>query len=407
LWEAGGTRLEDRLGAVDGFDLDERTTAEVFMRDVQTGATTLVSRASGAAGAKRDGGSRRPVIAGDGRFVAFDSLASNLDPADADRTLDVFVRDLQASTTILVSRASGATGAKGNFFSGAPAISGDGRFVAFVSGASNFDPDDTDFSWDVFARDVLGPPPPPPPPTPPSATPTPPTAAQPAQAATVVMGLRVSGVSVLGRAGARARCVMHTGRIGSCQVRVLHGRQLVARGRAGGALSTRRTVRLRLTAYGRALLARRLGGVRVLARATGATTGGLRHARARTRALAAVEHATTPSGAWQPDRAALTARGRRFLRRVRGRLIAVTALRCNGYTAGLHAGGRGGLTLSRERAELICTSLARHRLCMPRRAVGYGDARPIASNRTEAGRARNRRVEITITHRQAASVASR
>ena len=303
---------------------DTDATGDAFVRDLQAGTTTLISRASGADGAKGNDDSLRPVISADWRFVAFDSTASNLDPADTDTTADVYMRDVQANTTTLVSRASGPAGAKGNFFSLGPAMSRDGRFVGFVSGASNLDPADTDFSWDVFVRDVLGPPPPP--------TPAPPPSATPSRPASAVMRLRVLGVSVLGRTGARARCVMRTGRVRSCNVRLLRGRRLVARGRAAGAPATRRTVELRLTRYGRALLTRRLGGVRVRARATGATSAGLRHAGARSRALLAVEHATTPPGAWQPDRAALTARGRRFLRRVRGRLIAVSALRCHGYT---------------------------------------------------------------------------
>ncbi len=369
---------------------DTDATGDAFVRDLQAGTTTLISRASGADGAKGNDDSLRPVISADGRFVAFDSTASNLDPADTDTTADVYMRDVQANTTTLVSRASGPAGAKGNFFSLGPAMSRDGRFVGFVSGASNLDPADTDFSWDVFVRDVLGPPPP---------TPAPPPSATPSRPASAVMRLRVLGVSVLGRTGARARCVMRTGRVRSCNVRLLRGRRLVARGRAAGAPATRRTVELRLTRYGRALLTRRLGGVRVRARATGATSAGLRHARARSRALLAVEHATTPPGAWQPDRAALTARGRRFLRRIRGRLIAVSALRCHGYTAKLHAGGRGGLTLSRRRAARTCAVLARDRGHVARKVFGHGDARPIAANRTAAGRARNRRVEITIVHR--------
>jgi hypothetical protein len=117
------------------------------------------------------------AISADGRLVAFDSVASNLDPPDGDTSGNVFVRDLQTDTTTLVSRASGAAGAKGDSFSLAPAITAEGRFVAFDSLASNFDPDDGDTTFDVFRRDVLGLPqasPPPPPPPPPPAPPPPP-----------------------------------------------------------------------------------------------------------------------------------------------------------------------------------------------------------------------------------------
>src|SRR5262249_10887083 len=114
----------------------------------------LVSRATGIAGAKENGTSFHPSISADGRFVAFVSSASNLDPADGDTTADVFVRDLQTDTTTLVSRASGAAGAKGNSDSNSPSISADGRFVAFVSFATNLDPRDGDLGGDVFVRDL-------------------------------------------------------------------------------------------------------------------------------------------------------------------------------------------------------------------------------------------------------------
>ena len=118
-----------------------------------------VSRASGAAGAKGNGNSfsarrSRPTGASSPSGRAPRTCISD----DSDDTQDVFVRDLQADTTALVSRASGAAGAKGNGVSESPSMSADGRFVAFVSGASNLHPDDRDSFSDVFARE-LGPPP--------------------------------------------------------------------------------------------------------------------------------------------------------------------------------------------------------------------------------------------------------
>ena len=144
------------------------------MRDLQTNTTTLESRADGAAGAKGNGASLNPELSADGRFVAFASTASNLHPEDPDRLADVFVRDLQTHTNTLVSRAAGAAGVKGNGTSRLPLISADGRFVAFQSTASNLHPDDADTLEDLFRRDVLGPPPPapsPPPSSPPASTP--------------------------------------------------------------------------------------------------------------------------------------------------------------------------------------------------------------------------------------------
>src|SRR3954453_10711532 len=75
-----------------------------------TNDTTLVSRAAGAAGAKGDSSSATPSLSSDGRYVAFESIAKNLAAGDADAGLDVFIRDRQANTTTLVSRADGANG---------------------------------------------------------------------------------------------------------------------------------------------------------------------------------------------------------------------------------------------------------------------------------------------------------
>jgi Tol biopolymer transport system component len=127
----------------------------VFVRDLRTSTTTLASRASGVAGANADGGSLRPDISADGRVVAFMSQSDNLDPGDdGDRDQDVFVRDLEAHTTTLVSRADGAAGASADDYSAEPVLSADGRLVAFESEGENLHPDDTDGRYDVFVRDV-------------------------------------------------------------------------------------------------------------------------------------------------------------------------------------------------------------------------------------------------------------
>src|SRR5262245_20883790 len=75
------------------------------------------------------------AISDNGRFIAFDSDADNLVSGDTNQTTDIFVRDRQARTTERVSVNS--AGAQGSGLSTAPAISGDGRFVAFDSDASN------------------------------------------------------------------------------------------------------------------------------------------------------------------------------------------------------------------------------------------------------------------------------
>ena len=99
--------------------------------DAATDDLDLVSRAAGGTGAKANATSVNPAISADGRFVAFSSNATDVDPADGDVIQDVFVRDLQASATTLISRTSGADGVKGNDTSLDATLSADGRFVAF------------------------------------------------------------------------------------------------------------------------------------------------------------------------------------------------------------------------------------------------------------------------------------
>ena len=123
--------------------------ANIFVRDLQTNTTTLVSRASGVSGAAADGGSVAPSISADGDRVAFQSLAFNLGPDVA--TVDVFVRDLPASTTTLASRATGSPGLPADSYSEAPSLSADGRFVAFESDARNLGPDAV---GGAFVRDL-------------------------------------------------------------------------------------------------------------------------------------------------------------------------------------------------------------------------------------------------------------
>jgi TolB protein len=134
---------------------DNDPVTDVFVRDLAANTTILVSRATGPAGAKGDAPSFSPEISADGRFVAFSSDAQNLSGADNDEAIDVFVRDLASNTTMLVSRASGPAGAGGDSGSSNASMSADGRFVAFASSATNLSAEDTDPLTDVFVRDVV------------------------------------------------------------------------------------------------------------------------------------------------------------------------------------------------------------------------------------------------------------
>ncbi|MBZ0318925.1 MAG: fibronectin type III domain-containing protein [Anaerolineae bacterium] len=117
---------------------------------------TRVQRASeSSAGVEANYDSRLGLhpISNDGRYVVFETLASNLVANDTNNTSDVFVRDRVTCTTTRASVASDGTQANSGSFLGAPSISGDGRYVVFTSAASNLVPNDTNGVDDVFLRD--------------------------------------------------------------------------------------------------------------------------------------------------------------------------------------------------------------------------------------------------------------
>jgi Tol biopolymer transport system component len=122
---------------------------QVYVRDRQTGTTELVSQSDG--GTVGNGVSHWPSISADGRYVAFNSFASNLVPGDTNSEIDVFVRDRQTGTTERVSVATDGT--QGNGTSYLPSMSADARYVVFESAASNLVPGDTNQSDDIFVRD--------------------------------------------------------------------------------------------------------------------------------------------------------------------------------------------------------------------------------------------------------------
>ena len=99
-----------------------------------------------------NGDSTAPAVSGDGRYVAFQSRASNLVPKDTNGAIDVFVRDRMTSRTTRISVSS--TGRQGNGDSFDPAISADGRSVVFTSLATNFVRRDTNGVADVFVHDL-------------------------------------------------------------------------------------------------------------------------------------------------------------------------------------------------------------------------------------------------------------
>ena len=152
---------------------DGNNEADVFVRDRdvdedgifdEPGQVSTVRISVDSNGAEGNGPSIKPAISADGRYVAFESWASNLVTGDTNGQEDVFVHDRQTGRTLRVSVAS--DGAQANDEADLPAISADGRYVAFASEASNLvsgdnnnvcDTDNngvyTDNCPDVFVRD--------------------------------------------------------------------------------------------------------------------------------------------------------------------------------------------------------------------------------------------------------------
>jgi Tol biopolymer transport system component len=126
-------------------------TFDVFVRDRLEGSTRLVSADSN--GVQANNPSYGPSISADGRFIAFWSEAYNLVPGDTNGDPDVFVHDRETGTTERVSVGTG--GIQGNQGSAEPSISGDGRYVVFGSVSTNLVPGDTNGEYDAFVHDRL------------------------------------------------------------------------------------------------------------------------------------------------------------------------------------------------------------------------------------------------------------
>jgi Tol biopolymer transport system component len=123
----------------------------VYLRDRVTRQTTLVS-VNAANTASGSGDSSPSALSDDNRYVLFESFASDLVSGDANGAGDVFVRDLTLGTTLLVS--VNTNGVPGNGRSYSAAMTPDGRYIAFVSAASDLVSDDTNGISDVFVRDM-------------------------------------------------------------------------------------------------------------------------------------------------------------------------------------------------------------------------------------------------------------
>ena len=128
---------------------DHNELEDVFVHDRQTKMTTRVS--VNMEGGDPNDSSQRPSVSGDGRFIAFHSSATNLIEGDMNNSSDIFVFDRETETTSRVS--VNTEGGDPDSHSIFPAISGNGRFVSFWSVATNLVPDDTNEVTDIFVYD--------------------------------------------------------------------------------------------------------------------------------------------------------------------------------------------------------------------------------------------------------------
>jgi Tol biopolymer transport system component len=133
---------------------DTNGVSDIFLRDTYTGTTRLISAAMN--GGFANGASTDPVMTPDGASVAFISAATNLVAGDTNWIPDVFVRDLITQTTWLVSVNARRPTSPTNPMVAAPVITPDGRYVAFFSSATNLVPAVPAISpGEVYVRDRM------------------------------------------------------------------------------------------------------------------------------------------------------------------------------------------------------------------------------------------------------------
>lgn len=149
-WVAFVSEASNLLGG--DASADTNGVADVFLVDTQTSTIRLVSKAGAIAA---DGASTDVDISADGRFVVFETAATNLIPSDANGPAsDIVLYDAQSGELTLVSR-RGVAGVQGDADSFAPTISSAGTKVAFGSRATNLVGNDTNARADIFVRDVV------------------------------------------------------------------------------------------------------------------------------------------------------------------------------------------------------------------------------------------------------------
>ena len=129
---------------------DTNAVSDIFVRDLFGYKTTRVSTTS--SGAQANGASFEASLSADGRYVAFKSAATNLVSGDSNGVADIFRKDTKTGTILRVSTT--ASGAQANGVSFGAQISADGRYVAFNSKATNLVTGDSNRTTDTFIKDL-------------------------------------------------------------------------------------------------------------------------------------------------------------------------------------------------------------------------------------------------------------
>jgi Tol biopolymer transport system component len=145
-----GTRVAFVTRATNLDPRDTEDDQDIYVKDLSTGELFLASTSD--SGMKANSNSFQVSISKGGRRVAFNSWASNLDPADADDNTDIYVKDIETGEVILAS--TSARGANSNSGSDYPALSADGERVAFQSLATNLVARDRDLIVDIYVKDL-------------------------------------------------------------------------------------------------------------------------------------------------------------------------------------------------------------------------------------------------------------
>ncbi len=147
-----GKKVAFTSGSTNFVSGDTNGVTDIFVRDLESNETIRVSVASN--GTEGNGLSLTPVMSYDGRYIVFPSDATNFAPSDTNTQRDVFLHDTQTGTTVRVSEGSNGEEGTGPNGPGDPAMSWDGRYIAFETTFANLVPGDTNGDWDVFVKDV-------------------------------------------------------------------------------------------------------------------------------------------------------------------------------------------------------------------------------------------------------------